>query len=123
MEKQNEELVKMILPQGILEYFSISQVIIYENEIHISLNELNIIPKEYSNDKLVSKGFFDEITVQDFPIRGKAVYLLIKRRRWLNESTNKSVYRDWNEVAKGTRMTNEFATFLKGISRYQTSKL
>ena len=37
---------------------------------------------EYSDLHLHSKGFLPEIEVQDFPIRGKAVYLRIKRRRW-----------------------------------------
>jgi hypothetical protein len=74
------------------------------------------------SDKLTSKGFFDEITVQDFPIRGKASYLHIKRRKWINETTGDIVFRDWNMVAKGTRMTHEFASFLKVISRYQASK-
>tara|TARA_R110002012_G_scaffold51174_6_gene132331 strand:+ start:13677 stop:13892 length:216 start_codon:yes stop_codon:yes gene_type:complete len=31
----------------------------------------------------------------------------------LNEDTNKIVSRDWELVAKGTRMTKEFAAFLK----------
>ncbi|MEC4050114.1 transposase family protein [Flavobacterium sp. SUN046] len=61
---------------------------------------------------------FSPITVQDFPIREYKVYLHIKRRRWLNMTTNKVVYRDWNIVAKGTRLTQEFATFLKEINRY-----
>ena len=39
------------------------------------------IPSEYSDLHLHSKGFLPEIEVQDFPIRGKAVYLRIKRRR------------------------------------------
>ncbi|KFE96969.1 transposase, partial [Chryseobacterium luteum] len=28
------------------------------------------------------------------------------------------VQRDWNLIAKGTRMTSDFAEFLKKISRY-----
>ncbi|RGW96401.1 hypothetical protein DWV41_11125 [Bacteroides stercoris] len=36
---------------------------------------------------LHSKGFFPEIEVQDFPIRGKAVYLRVKRRRWEDPET------------------------------------
>jgi len=31
--------------------------------------------------------FFPEIEVQDFPIRGKAVYLRVKRRRWEDPET------------------------------------
>jgi len=77
-----------------------------------------VIPEEYHSDRLLSKGFFDEITVQDFPLRGKAVYLHIRRRRWLNQTTGAVVFRDWNMVAQGTRMTTEFASFLKAISGY-----
>ncbi|WP_445476055.1 ISAon1 family transposase N-terminal region protein [Larkinella punicea] len=52
-------------------------------------------------------------------MRGHQVFLHIKRRRWLNTQTGKVVYRDWTQVGKGTRMTSEFAAFLKDISRYQ----
>jgi hypothetical protein len=30
------------------------------------------------------------------------------------------VQRDWNLVAQGTRMTSDFAAFLKEISRYES---
>lgn len=126
MEQQNEEglsLAKVVLPSGILEYFSLSNIVQTEEILSIYLNEKNIIPEEYTNDKLSSKGFYDEIKVQDFPIRGKEVYLYIKRRRWLNESTGNIVMRNWDVVAKGTRMTKDFAAFLKVISRYQAGKL
>ncbi|WP_455583188.1 ISAon1 family transposase N-terminal region protein [Flavobacterium oreochromis] len=76
------------------------------------------MPKEYSDAKLSSKGFFEEITVQDFPIRGHKVYLHITRRRWLNEDTRQVVFRNWDLVANGTRITKEFAAFLKEINRF-----
>ncbi len=123
--QQNEglELAELILPHGILDYFDLTNIELTGTEINIFLAERNLPPEEYSHTKLTSKGFFDEIKVRDFPIRGKHVYLLIKRRRWLDESTGHPVFRDWEMVAKGTRMTQEFATFLKGIARYQTGKL
>jgi hypothetical protein len=126
MENQSEEsltLANLVLPNGILEFFTINNIIQTPEVLSIYLNEKNIIPQEYVNDKLSSKGFYDEIKVQDFPIRGKEVYLLIKRRRWLNESTGNIVMRNWDIVAKGTRMTKDFAAFLKVISRYQAGKL
>ncbi len=82
-----------------------------EEILHLYLREINWIPKEYRQSKLSLKGFFDEITVQDFPIRGHQVYLHITRRRWLNEDTGQVVFRDWNLVADGTRVTQEFAFF------------
>jgi len=126
MENQSEEglsLANLVLPSGILEFFTISNIVQSEEMLSIYLNEKNLIPKEYESDKLSSKGFYDEIKVQDFPIRGKEVYLYIKRRRWLNESTGNIVMRNWEVVAKGTRMTKDFAAFLKVISRYQAGKL
>ncbi|WP_249216053.1 hypothetical protein [Flavobacterium psychrophilum] len=53
----------------------------------------------------------EEITIQDFPLRGQFEYLHIKRRRWTNKSTSVIIKRDWNLVAKGTHMTQEFMFF------------
>lgn len=119
----DKSLVELILPEGILEYFESTNFVKSSEGLRIYLSEKNIPPVEFSADKLTSKGFFDEITVQDFPIRGKAFFLHIKRRRWVNERTGDTVYRNWNMVAKGTRMTQEFASFLKDITRYQAGKL
>ena len=110
-------LLSAFLPSGILEYFSITSVDQQPNRLDIHLEEKNVIPEEYSADKLKAKGFYDPIQVQDFPIRGKATYLQVKRRRWDNLTTGTVVSRNWNLVAQGTRMTQEFAAFLKGITR------
>lgn len=119
----DKNFLDLILPQGILAYFLLTNFTSASSEICLYLEEKNDIPEEYQGDKLISKGFFDEITVQDFPLRGKAVYLHIRRRRWLNQTTGGIVFRDWNMVAQGTRMTTEFASFLKALSGYQASKL
>jgi len=119
----DKNFLDLILQQGILEYFLLTDFNSSTSEISLYLEEKNVIPEEYQGDKLTSKGFFDEITVQDFPLRGKAVYLHIRRRRWLNQTTGGVVFRDWNMVAQGTRMTTEFASFLKALSGYQTCKL
>lgn len=119
----DKNFLDLILPQGILDYFLLTDFTSSTSEISLYLEEKNVIPEEYGSDKLISKGFFDEITVQDFPLRGKAVYLHIRRRRWLNQTTGAVVFRDWNMVAQGTRMTTEFASFLKAISGYQAGKL
>jgi hypothetical protein len=119
----DKNFLDLILPQGILAYFLLTNFTSTSSEICLYLEEKNVIPEEYEGDKLISKGFFDEITVQDFPLRGKAVYLHIRRRRWLNQTTGGIVFRDWNMVARGTRMTTEFASFLKVLSGYQAGKL
>jgi len=112
------DLLKLLLPEIIVTYFELTSYQKGEEILHLYLRELNSTPKEYRDSKLSSKGFFEEITVQDFPIRGHQVYLHITRRRWLNQDTGKVVFRDWNLVADGTRLTQEFASFLKEINRY-----
>ncbi|MNT10542.1 hypothetical protein D3C72_1453790 [compost metagenome] len=120
MQDSFGELLKLLLPEIIVEYFELTSYQKGDEILHLYLKEINSIPKEYRDSKLSSKGFFDEITVQDFPIRGHQVYLHITRRRWLNEDTGKVVFRNWNLVANGTRITQEFASFLKEINRFQT---
>jgi hypothetical protein len=112
----NKDLAKYLLPKGILDYFEIVADTIGNDRVHFYLEERNIIPEEYKTEKSQSKGFSPEIAVEDFPLRGKPVLLHIKRRRWTLLTTGKIVKRDWNLVAKGTRITSEFASFLKGIT-------
>jgi hypothetical protein len=111
-------LLKLLLPEYLVDYF---EVITYEKQgeqLHLYFEEKNDAPKEYAKHRLSSKGFFDEIVVQDFPIRGQHAFLHIKRRRWFNHNTNMVVSRNWDLVAKGTRMTADFADFLKEICRF-----
>jgi hypothetical protein len=108
-------IANLLLPEVLVTYFDLTKHEVKGEEIHFYFTESNDIPEEFKGVKLHSKGFFPEATVQDFPIRGKNVFLHITRRRWLNETTGKVVTRDWQLVAKGTRITSEFATFLKEL--------
>lgn len=99
-----------------MDYFEIVRHDSSADKIHFYLEEKNLLPKEFESEAAQSKGFLSEITVEDFPLRGKSVLLHIKRRRWTLMNTGKVIKRDWNLIAKGTRITNEFASFLKGIA-------
>jgi hypothetical protein len=54
--------------------------------------------------------------VQDFPIRGKAVYLVIRKRR---DDTNnkKEITNDYAFIAKGTKLAEDISDFLKATGR------
>ena len=108
-------LVKLFLPTEIFDYFEIVNVESEGRTVHIYLDEINETPVEYQHEKLTSKGFTEASIIQDFPLRDKAVYLHVRKRRWLIESTQQVVGRDWDLVAKETRYTKGFATFLKGL--------
>lgn len=121
MHESLHTLLDFVLPQGVKHYFELITHKSDEENLHLYLEEQNIIPEEYKSDKLESKGFYNEVTLQDFPLRGRNVYLHIKRRRWLNHTTGNVVCRDWTLVAQGTRITKDFAAFLKEIGRYPSS--
>ncbi len=110
--------MSLFLPEGILDYFKITDIVKSADAMTIHLEEENIVPKEHSGSGLTAHGFHEPRLVHDFPVRGKSCCLKVRRRRWLNEDTGLTVSRDWELVAKGTRMTGEFAAFLKGIARY-----
>lgn len=116
MSNAYETLVRLILPDGLLDYFEITNIVQSPNgQLNIHLEEKNLAPSGYEKSQVESKGFLPEIAIQDFPIRGHKVALCIRRRRWEVKQSGEIITRDWNLVRKGARMTTEFGTFLKGI--------
>ena len=75
------ELAKLLLPEILIDYFKLTKHEVKNGELHFYFTELNTIPEEFKGLKLSSKGFFPEATIQDFPIRGKNVFLHVIRRR------------------------------------------
>ncbi|PTT42889.1 transposase [Chryseobacterium sp. HMWF028] len=114
----DHELLKLLLPEFLVEHFDIIKAQDYNAELHIYFEEKSSIPEELQDRLLESKGFLPEIIVDDYPLRGKIVKLHVKRRRWTDKSSGEILQRDWHVVAKGTRMTQDFAGFKKKISRY-----
>ena len=125
MEATHEQMLsilELILPKEILEYFTVTNLTTQAKEVHLFLDERNEVPEELKGEKLVSKGFHPEAVIQDFPLRNKALYLHVRRRKWEVESSKKIVSRTWNLSAEGTRYSNEFAAFLKGLLGYLPDK-
>ena len=115
MSDSYQTLISLLLPKGILEFFDIVNTVNSKDGLSIYLDEKNTAPEGYRLEDLKSKGFFAEIRVQDFPIRGKKAFLCIRRRRWEEKTSGDIISRDWKLVQSGTRMTREFAAFLKGV--------
>ena len=112
---QYKALVEAFLPKDLFQYFEITNVKITEKEIQVDLDELNNPPSSYKNVKLISKGFHAPVIIQDFPIRERAVFLHVRKRKWKEERTGKIISNNWDTVAKGTRFTKGFASFLKEV--------
>lgn len=110
-----EKLAGLILPNGILDHFELIRTeqtsLTRKGEYHLWLDEKNNCPISGYE----SKGFYNETTIQDFPIRGKAVYLHCRRRRWRDKKGVKSDIKSPFEFkALGVQLTDELASFLKG---------
>jgi outer membrane usher protein FimD/PapC len=85
---------------------------------YIYLDEKNQLPSEYDSREYESKGFCDRTYIQDFPIRGKAVYLAMRRRRWRNKlDKSQEVKSDYSFIAEGSKLTVELSDFLKDTGR------
>jgi hypothetical protein len=83
--------------------------------LQIHLEEINTIPLGYDSSQYESKGFYPAKTIQDFPVRGKAVYLVIKRRRWRHKDRKDEIIcNDYSFIAEGLKLTKELSLFLKG---------
>jgi transposase len=114
----NSGLAKYVLPEEIFRYFELVKIEPKGRELHIYLEELHELPDGYIGSDLESKGFHTETVIKDFPIREKPSFLHVRRRRWLEKATGKTVSRDWKLVAEGTHYTQGFASFLKGLIGY-----
>ncbi|PXW11141.1 hypothetical protein C8D70_112143, partial [Chryseobacterium sp. CBTAP 102] len=97
----DHELLKLLLPEFLVQHFDILKAEPYDAELHIYFEEKNSIPDEFKERLLESKGFLPEIIVDDYPLRGKIVKLHVKRRRWTDKSSGEILQRDWQLVAKG----------------------
>jgi len=112
------DFIKHFLPQGLLDIFDILSMEEQPNSFSIHLTEKNQLPQAYNSAEYESKGFYKTKRIQDFPIRGKAVYLHIKRRMWRRKDNGKIIHRDFTIIAQGTKLTRELADFLKYTSQY-----
>ena len=86
----------------------------------IEFEEKNEIPNGYPSLEYESKGFMESKLIQDFPLRGKGVYLSIKKRRWRHKQTGVIIKRDFSFIADGSKFTSELSDFLKDAGGYAT---
>ena len=113
---KSEDIISLLLPEGMLKLFDIIEVEESGKKLTIHLDEKNNPPKSQKGKKLTSKGFTEPVTIQDFPLRGKALYLQIRKRRWTVDQTGEVIHNNLKLAESGTRLTKELAAFLKGTN-------
>lgn len=116
-------LLSAFLPESFLDHFELIETKELGNtetkkmEFELYLDEKNHLPENVDSSQYESKGFLPPTRVQDFPIRGKAVYLVIRRRRWRHKTEKAEISNDYRFIAEGARLTQELSDFLKGTGR------
>ena len=117
LQKNILDLISLILPKEVLEHFSLTCIEESIDQVDLYLEELSIRPQ--GDGVYLSKGFTPYSIIQDYPLRGRAVYLHVRRRKWYEPSTGSIVIREFDIAHQGTRLSKEFAAFLKELDRLQ----
>ena len=114
------ELLKYFLPAGMLDHFDVTSISEFVDStshakvLKIELAEKNIIPKGYDPNEYESKGFYRPVHIKDFPVRDKALLLVVSRRRWRHKvRKNEDIRSDYKFTADGARITKDLSDFLK----------
>ena len=85
----------------------------------IFLTEKKVIPEKHKEVFYKASGFMEPRVIKDYPIQNMLVSLSIKRSSWDVQLDNNiiKISRDWNTIiSQGTRISTEFAAFLKELS-------
>ena len=109
-----EDPLKLLLPKAVYDYFELVNTEVSDIDVHLFLDEKHNPPAPSGYE---SKGFTEHNVIQDFPLRGKQVFLHIRRRKWLEKNTGKVLANNYDLTHLGTQITAEFADFLKGVYR------
>jgi hypothetical protein len=107
-----QAILQLIFPEDIFEFFDVVGGKKDDKIVSITFEEKNIPPVSNSDKKIITKGFTD-ITITDFPIRGRKTLLTFRRRYWQIEGQKEFLKRDIKIRFPGTQLEKEFADFLK----------
>lgn len=112
---KSDQLLRAILPDVLIDNFDVVNYEKTDTRFDIWLDEKKVMMREdkkYSN--VISHGFGEYHSIQDFPIRGRATYLHVRKRKWFDKDTGEIFSYDW-ELSEfdETRLNSEFVSFLK----------
>jgi hypothetical protein len=107
-----QAILQLIFPESIFEWFDVVSGKKDDKVVSIVFEEKNIPPVSDPAKKIIAKGYAD-ITITDFPIRGRKSLLTFRRRYWQIEGQKKFLKRDIKIRFPGTQLEKEFADFLK----------
>jgi hypothetical protein len=93
---KSDQQLRAILPDVLIDNFDVVNYEKTDTRFDIWLDEKKVMMREekkYSN--VISHGFGEYHSIQDFPIRGRATYLHVRKRKWLDKDTGEIFSYDW----------------------------
>jgi len=122
MENQQtitDQLLKLLVPEEILEFFEVSDVRESKQAIELELRERKeLIPESLNGEDVVLDGFCNPVELQSFPLKGKPTFIKLFRRRWKRRGDRKHYANSYDFAQPGTKATHAFGAFLKGAFGY-----
>lgn len=108
-------LLRAILPDVLIDNFDIVNFTKTEKQFDIWLDEKKVhISEEKTKPSVIAYGFGGYRIIQDFPLRGRATYFHVRRRKWLDKESGEIFSQDWNlSEYDETQLNTEFVAFLK----------
>jgi hypothetical protein len=117
----SKEIFELIFPKDIFEWFDLTEGRSDETTTRITFVEKDMPPLAPENqDKKIIARKFHNITISDFPLRGKRTLLTFRRRYWRIEGQKEYLKRDIQLAFPGTQLEKKFAIFLKEYGREPT---
>ena len=112
---KTEELLRAILPDVLIDNFEVVKYEKTDVRFDIWLDDKKVqLREDKYNSSVISHGFGDYRVIQDFPLRGRATYLHVRKRKWLDKDTGEIFTYEWDlSEYDQTRLNAEFVAFLK----------
>lgn len=111
----NKQVLSLIIPEDILTCFELSDVRESVDAIELELHERkDLIPDALKGLDVVLDGFCNPLELQSFPLKGKATFIKLYRRRWKQRGTSQHESNRYDFADSGTKATRMFGAFLKG---------
>src|SRR5208283_1933338 len=113
-----EQILRMLVPDNLVECFDIKQIKENKEDWVMELEEKEqLVPKELQGKEAELNEFCNPIEIQSFPVKGKAFYIKIIRRKWKEKGKETGYSNEYDLHYKGMKATKEFGDFLKGAFR------
>ena len=109
------QVLRTVFPEVTTDNFEFTDYQEKSYSLEYWLDEREYMSREdYKKGTVRPYGFTDYKTIQDFPIRGRSVYLHVRRRKWIDRSTGEIFTYDFDGLTEsGSKLSPEFVAFLK----------